>query len=366
MRQMNLGELCARLQSRVEETEQRRSLPPETVADLHNWGAFGALVPRMYQGQELDLLDFFESVVTIGRVCSSSAWVTSLMAIHSVILAWFPKPAQDAVWKVGPDVPIASSLAPVGVALKRADGIVLEGHWRYATGLDFSPWLLLGARLEDKPLLALVPREQVEPMHDWDALGLAGSGSHSLLAREVQVPWDRVLMMAALESGNCPGRAHHRGRLFHLPWRPLFSYTFVPAAVGVAQAALQDCREAFANRISAYTGQLFRERTHAARVMAEAAVEVEMAELLMREQVQALFRSPDDPEVVARTSFGPAWIVNQCRSAVDRLFRLSGAGALWSGNSLQRRFRDVLAMAQHPGVNLEVAGENYGKWLLNH
>ena len=66
-----------------------------------------------------------------------------------------------------------------------------------------------------------------------------------------------------------------------------------------------------------------------------------------------------------RTTMRMSW-QQQCRRSVERLFQQSGAGALRREAPLQRYLRDILAVGQHPGVNIDIAGPMYGKALLEN
>src|SRR3954464_15987521 len=55
----------------------------------------------------------------------------------------------------------------------------------------------------------LVPLAETEIVDDWHVLGLAGTGSKSLVLRDVFVPEHRVVMVADLFAGTPPGALVH-------------------------------------------------------------------------------------------------------------------------------------------------------------
>jgi 3-hydroxy-9,10-secoandrosta-1,3,5(10)-triene-9,17-dione monooxygenase len=361
--------LSRSLRRQVAATEKRRRLSASAVKAMSDLGVFRALVPACYGGLESGLAPLFDGLMELAKGCAATAWVGSLMSVHSAIAAWYPEVAQQRVWSGGPDARIGSSFAPMGRLLEVPHGVLLSGRWSFVSGVDHSDWLMLGARRKDQHVLLLVPFDRsVQVTDDWHVMGLAGSGSKSLQLDGVFVPEEQILSMALVQAGQTPGVLQHRSALYRLPWRPLFSYAFIPPLLGCTQAALEECRAYFLERRSAYTDQAFKDRGLALAALASSQGEWNAAMALLREDLQALEAGPaQEPfphSLVARASFHPALIARLCRDSVNRLYFAGGGSVLYSSHPLQRRYRDVVAMAQHPAVNYEMACEAYGKALL--
>ena len=175
--------------------------------------------------------------------------------------------------------------------------------------------------------------------------------------------------MAAIEGGHTPGHRVNSAGVFRYPWRAAFSFSFVPTALGIAGSALSLSRSYFNEKCSAYTGKKFADSPVAWVKLAESAGELEAAwALVLRNlsELDSLVKNGESvcEEVVVRSCYAPAQTVVLCRSAVERLFQMSGAWGLLKETSLQRNFRDIQAVGQHPGVNIDIAGQAYGKALL--
>ena len=95
---VRLKKLCHTLRNGAPAAERLRRLPDRSLAALTQAGIFRSLVPRCYGGTEIPLSLLFETLLEAGRCCCSSAWVGSLLAVHSVIAAWFTEKAQARVW----------------------------------------------------------------------------------------------------------------------------------------------------------------------------------------------------------------------------------------------------------------------------
>ena len=66
----------------------------------------------------------------------------------------------------------------------------------------------------------------------------------------------------------------------------------------------------------------------------------------------------------ARNRRDHAYVVRECRAAVDRLFTTLGGQGIFLDNALQRKFRDMHAMSEHFALNWGVAATTYGRVAL--
>src|SRR5205823_13356327 len=85
-----------------------------------------------------------------------------------------------------------------------------SGRYTFSSGCDCAQWAILGAfpgEAGDPRHIAylLVPFAEAEIVDDWQVLGLAGTGSKSLMVRDVFVPEHRCVMVSDLFAGTPPG-----------------------------------------------------------------------------------------------------------------------------------------------------------------
>ncbi len=97
--------------------------------------------------------------------------------------------------------------------------------------------------------------------------------------------------------------------------------------------------------------------------------EIQSADRLMRAELEALSEAVSigeiEPGLMARASFTPGLIVELCFRSVSRLFTAGGGKVLYRSDPLARCFRDITAIAHHPGVQFDLACENYGRALYS-
>jgi alkylation response protein AidB-like acyl-CoA dehydrogenase len=354
----SIADVLPAIAQRAADAEVQRRVPDPTIGELVRAGMFRAFVPRRHGGDEQAPTDVFDAATLLGTACASSSWVAILCATHSLIVAWFDAEAQSDVWGAGPDAIIASSLAPLGRVQQADGGYRISGRWQFASGIDHAAWIIVGAPLPAEPQprhgLFLVPARELAIVDDWHVA--------SVELVDAFVPAHRVETMEAIAQRTARGLRVNTSPLFQIPWRPFFSYAFTPPALGTALAALSAFRAHNVPRRSAYTGAAQRDKPAAWARLAEAAADVDLARLLARRDIEQITRGGDDRS--SRRAHGAATVVELCSRSVSRLYRGSGGSALYETSPLQRHFRDMHAITQHPGVSLDILREAYGKALF--
>ncbi|WP_235193070.1 hypothetical protein [Streptomyces viridochromogenes] len=187
-------------------------MTPEIAAALTDAGIHRMNVPRRYGGYRNRLRPQVDAVAEIAEACGSTAFRTLIQAGCSYIAALFPDEAQDEIF-TSPDVKVGGTLIPDATAVRSNGGYVVNGTSAFATGCHDADWHLLTVPVAsgsgDGPpevLWTAVPMAELEILDDWYVSGPAGSGSDSVVARDVVVPAHRVLPVAPLPAGEFPSR----------------------------------------------------------------------------------------------------------------------------------------------------------------
>ncbi len=233
---------------RAGDTERNRQVPPENVAALRAAGLYRIVQPAEFGGFEHDFALLAEVIQDIGAACASTAWVCGLQAAHQWLLASFPIEAQHDVWDADPDALLCGSYAPAARAAPVDGGYRLSGRWSFASGCDVSDWAFCAAMIPaatpdagPRPAFLLVPRSDYDIDDDWHVVGLAGTGSKTLVLDEVFVPAHRLLLFADTTSGNTPGARHYtHNATFRVPMLANIASCLASAGLGAAMGALRD------------------------------------------------------------------------------------------------------------------------------
>lgn len=357
------------LMARAVATERLGRLPDETVALLVDLGIPRLLVPRRWGGTELGLPATIKIVATLARGCMSAGWCAALYAEHPWVAAQLDPAAQAEVWADGPDTLVSLSQAASGEAALAPGGYRLSGRWPFVSGCDHAPWFLFRARLERPDHsppgsgLLLVPRGDVcIDQASWQVAGLRGTGSKTVTVAEAFVPAHRVLDTAP--GAPTPG-SRGAAPLFRQPIPLTLGLALAAVALGGAAGALELFRERLLTRVLHLQSDVQAADPAAQMDLAEAAVGIECARLLLdgQAEVARLAGEHGDElthERLATKRLYTAHAVRLCAEAVDRLFAASGGGALQDTNPLQRIWRDVHAVQAHATMTWSAKARNYG------
>ena len=373
-----VADLVPEARARADDAERERRVPAASMASLRQAGLFRAFVPRAYGGDERALTEVLDAAVDLAAACPSTAWVGTLFAIHNIAVCWLEKNGQDEIFAGGPDVLVASAVAPMGTLVPVEGGFRLAGRWSFSSGVEHASWIMLGANLKsaspDAPpdyVFCFVRASDAALIDDWHVSGLRATGSKSLELKDVFVPHHRVVSVRTVHDGTAPGLAVHTQPFYRLPWYPVFVCAFPAAALGTATAMLEGFRDYIGSRTDSFSGLAFQTNAGSAMRMAAAAAEIDAARLIFRRDVTALDRSARDnrplrPGEAERIMYDAAFVMDACSRSALALFRGSGGRALYASSPLQRHFRDIHAMTQHVAMDLDRAGETYGKLLLQN
>src|SRR5246500_1138757 len=278
--------LIPALAERAPAAAAARRLPPETIAEYHAAGILRILQPKRFGGRQGRFSLFSRIVEELTYGCASSAWVYAVLAEHQWIIAQYPEEAQIDVWGDDPKAVASSSLAPRAAAKRVAGGWRLSGRFPFSSGCDYAQWAILGAflgELGDPRHIAylLAPLAEVEIVDDWQVLGLAGTGSKSLVLHDVFIPEHRCVMVSDLFAGTPPGAlVHPEYPVLRAPRGFLVSYSLPSVAIALGRRALDlVCRD-LAHRVSRGVTKVAQSEV-VQMVIGEAAAAIDAATLLL-------------------------------------------------------------------------------------
>lgn len=369
-------ELVPVLRERAEATNKARTVPKETIDDFRSAGLWGLLKPKQYGGHEVPYDEFLEVGMELGRGDGSAAWVFSVTTVHELMLALYPKEAQDDVWGANPEALAASSFEANGKVEPAQGGVKLTGQWRFSSGVDHAEWVLVGAMfgmVGDPPhpdvRWLLVPKSDYEIIDDWHVIGLAGTGSKSIKIEDVFVPDHRMLSFGAATAGKAPGSQVHDNPIYKTGMWAIFPFCLSSPATGIARGAFDAYVEATRARNTAYTNEKVAQFRGVQMRVAEAGALIDAADMLyrrsIREQFGVVYSGGElTTEMRVRGRRDQGYSVLMAQKAAELLFRSSGGGGLYESSHVQRSYRDLMALGSHIATHWDLCAANYGQVVL--
>jgi len=342
------ADFLADLRLRREEIEDGRRLPAPVLRGMVGVGLGRLCVPRRFGGDETDPIGFMRVVEEVARADASTAWCLWLYSSAPWFLAHAEDDTVRQLYATGPDLLIASPLAPRGVATPTAGGYRLSGRWPFASGSAGADWFLCRAVVAGSSpavtRLMLVASESVQRLDTWWTAGLCGTGSGDVAIDDLFVPEGHAIDFDQ-------GARLWPERLYAFPHRGLACVSAV-IALGIARDALDEFVDLAKAKTPAMGSGRLAERPLVQVKVARAEADLGAARAFLYQSVENAWEAvlsgasvPARQQALLRAAANHA-----CRSAsavVDAVYASAGSSSVYRSSPLQRHFRDVHAVTQH-------------------
>lgn len=370
--------LIPKLRERARQTEQLRRLPPETVADLKAAGIHKIYTPRRYGGFEMDWGVHVDVTRELGRACGSTAWVASVVYCHTWLLARFPPKAQEEFWPKCPDAVIGTAFAGGGTMREVKGGYVLNGQWKFSSGIDHSDCAVVAARVGDYDphsgqraifRMALLLPEDYEMIDVWESEGLRGTGSNDIKVTELFIPAHRTILTEEATGTTPPGAKLHDKYIYSVEFSPYFFTLIAGPMMGTAIGAFEEyCRQTTTRK-----GQMSKEsivdQVPVQIRVGESAAELQAARLLIDNVNKwlgdfGIARRPLPGTSLAAIRRDLALAAKLCLRSAGRIAGMMGVTGQIGHNPVQRLYRDLRTICSHGGIQWDASMGPVGKLLF--
>ena len=251
--------------------------------------------------------------------------------------------------------PFGFSAIAGGIARAVEGGYRLSGRWQFVTGALDAPWGWLNGVVhdEDGPLmLGTVPdsRAFIVPAHEfiiertWDrASAMRGTGSHAVAVQDAFVPEGLVVSMLRR------GAKQLQSKSSRWPIGASSPVTNAAIAVGIARRAVDESIQLIKNQSPRVQYVPYRERADvqqsvAVGVAAVQAYNAGLQEMAREVETAASGEEPIPESTRARMWASMLWTLDQTRSLVSEMVRIS-TSSLYSGeNASELGLRDLHAI----------------------
>jgi len=370
--------LVPTLRRQAETTERNRRVSSETTQMIRDADLYKLMQPARFGGYEYGFPDLIDITAEIGRGCGSTAWCYGLAAVHQWLIGTFPLQAQEDVWLGDPDALVCGSYAPSAKAVAVDGGFKVAGRWGFASNCQNSQWAILGVIFpgggaDGKPEAGflLVPCSDYEIEDTWFTVGLAGTGSNTIvIEQEIFVPQHRMLTFAQASSNNPPGSASNTNPIYRVPFLSAAPVSIVAPALGMVQGALDEFLEWIGSRTTrgavAGAGNPVAHFPQVQSRVAEASAAIDAARLLLHRdtldvQAQVSLGLEISIAMRIRNRRDHAYAARILAQAANAMFDAVGGAGLSLSNGIQRNWRDANALARHISMNWDAVSTMYGQ-----
>ncbi|MFF1924569.1 acyl-CoA dehydrogenase family protein [Streptomyces sp. NPDC058221] len=357
--------------------EQQRRIPQENIERLDAAGVFSLTTPKRHGGADFTTRELHHIYRALGAGCGATSWVVWAAAGGNLWSFSFADdvvaPVYESPWAGNRTFAVGGTSRRMSGTARRVDGgWMVEGKWPFATGSVHASHGYLAvyydATDDTKVGMVLVPKDSLVAKDDWEAMGLAATGSQTMATEgELFVPDERFstpsLLASRIEELTAQGLGPRRGGLA----RSLVTGT--GTALGMADQAMEVFLGGLGKRTipySPYANQAQAPITHLA--VGRAHSQIRAAGLVADAAVAALDEcerrgvDPTEREVL-QFHTDVAYVWDACSSAVETFFHSSGASAITKRQPLQLIARNCRAGSLHAAHTIDTWLENIGRAL---
>ena len=357
------------LARRAIEQKHRRSVLPETIAEMQAAGLFRVLQPRRWGGYEMELGTFYDIEIALSEGDMSSGWTYAVLGVVSWLLGLIDDRAAQEIWGGNTSALICSSTMPAGTATPVDGGFRLTGHWRYASGAEHCKWAVVGGMVHAENAAPdwrffFVPRRDYRTVDNWQAAGLQGSGSIDLMLEDVFVPAYRTQRLHDSFLLKGAGQAVNTSSLYRLPFGQIFVRGVSTAGLGALKAMLTALIGYSSGRTTRAGGRA-AENPFVQLVCAETSAAIEQMRATLQRNFRVLHdyaRRGETPPLELRLQykFQSSAVIERCTQLAARMFKATGAGGLTDELPFGQILADLMAARQHISNQYEFYGSNWG------
>ena len=351
--------------------EQTRRLSPAVLTALHALQAFNLQVSEDYGGPGADPITHLRVIETLSQGDASSGWCAMVGSESSACINAFLEPAIVREMLVEtPHAVAALTVVGGGRAVECDGGLLVSGHWRFASGCRHATWLggLCAVYAGDTPRLRengaplmrliFVPAHLAELLDTWHTSGLQGTASDDFTLKEVFVPHARAVDLF--------GAPRDPALTWRLPISLRFAMSKAAATCGIARGAM-DALLPLLDRVPFAGRQAAREEPRVQMMLAQAEAAIEGGRAYLYQNVQQAWDAVQggnllDVAAVARVRLAIVFAAKRALEAVGLLQEIGGTAAVFEP-ALDRAVRDLNVARHHLQLQAHVV-EDVGRVLL--
>ncbi|MEU6657662.1 acyl-CoA dehydrogenase family protein [Streptomyces sp. NPDC046821] len=325
--------VLAELAARRGEFHSQGYVPRDFIEKFIELGVYRASAPQRFGGTSMPPAEFIQIVERVAKADGSAGWVVAFGSALTY-LGSLPLETQAEIYRDGPDVVHAGALFPVQAAQPTGSGYLVDGRWKFASGCMGADVISVGLPPEDdsgRPRAALLRRDQVRIVQEWDVTGMRASGSFDVVVSGVEVPREWTFVRGGTPTVDEP--------LYRYPLIGYQAQVHSAVGLGVAQAALEFVQEAGA-RTGITGAPPLADRAYYRTTFSKAYAALNSARAFSLDVADEVWRTvvagdEASPEQLARIRLSAANLADVSAQVVHDLCSISGAGIIGNSHPMQ-------------------------------
>jgi len=225
------------IKERGQEIEQLGQLPIDILEAIYEQKLFKLFTPKELGGKDLNLLEGMKVFQQMSALDGNLGWLVTIGTGGNAFIPTFNQEICKKIFSPRNAV-IAGSGYPTGTAVQMEGGYRVSGQWKYCSGADYATTFTMNCFVEhegiraDQIISCSVEREHVEILHDWRAMGLKATASHTISIQNAWVPQEATFQLGAIHN--------NYGSFVHsFPFGTFAEASFLSVCLGITENFLE-------------------------------------------------------------------------------------------------------------------------------
>ncbi|HEY8930950.1 MAG TPA: acyl-CoA dehydrogenase [Mucilaginibacter sp.] len=342
------------LRNSAAEAEKTGMLHPLQLEVIYKNKWFRLLVPQVYGGQQVSLIDLLHTQEAISWADGSAGWVVTLCNGAGWFGGFISSEFSAQIFN-NQHVCLAGSGAPAGTAEVTANGYRINGTWKYASGIHHATHITANCIItkngepvlaDNRPLILpfIFDRKDVTIIRAWKYMGMMATGSDTFEIKDLEVAANRQFKID-------PAAAFIKDPIYLYPFLQLAETTIAVAISGIALHFMDLCREIFAERTK-QSRLSDQQKTLLTEKLNNAETEMTLERKNFYDTVERSWAAICKNDITLNERLIPVSqashaLAKLSRELVDQLYPLCGLAAAHTDSEINRAWRDLHTASQH-------------------
>ena len=346
------------LSANVAEGERLRRLPQESFDALSNSGLLTMLTPASMGGLETDPVSYASVIEETVRFDPAAAWTLTNPLLWAFFCSRLPGEGASELLGEDPRALFAASITPPMKAEPVEGGFQISGDGRFASNCHHARWIAVVCRIADdaasdsasgdRMIWAYLSQGDCQILDTWDVLGMRATGSDDIRVDSAFVPAHRMFPFTP-EFKLGP---RFQGPLYRFSFIGIVTAALTPVMLGIARVSINEA-------IALAKGKTATGSSSALWMTPSFQSQIGQMEAVLRSARALLYQTLDDvwqwvlsgqeittgqraDLLLAATNASESSV-----RVVAKMHSLAGTTGIYSGNPIERCFRDIQVARQH-------------------
>ncbi len=347
------GKIGPLLKANVAEGERLRRLPQESFDALSDSGLLTMLSPKSLGGLETDPVSYAKVIEEVTRFDPAAAWTLTNPQLWAFFCSRLPDEGSLDLLGKDPRALFAASITPPMKAEPVEGGFHISGPGRFASNCHHAKWIAVACQVDDgaappNPIWAYISSEDCQILDTWDVLGMRATGSDDIQVDGAFVPTYRTFPFTPeFTLGE-----KFQGPLYRFTFIGMVTAALTSVMLGIAQVAIEEAAALAKGKTATGGSAALWLNPSVQSQVGQAEASLRAARALLHQTLDDVWQwvvSGQEVTTPQRADFLLA-ATNASESSVrvvERMHSLAGTTGIYSGNPIERCFRDIQVARQH-------------------